>query len=48
MKILGIVGSSRKEGVSGVHELVTAVLENTDHEYELVHSLSGLCQRQHL
>jgi len=36
MKILGIVGSSRKEGVSGVHQLVQTVLENTDHEYELV------------
>ena len=36
MKILGIVGSSRKEGVSGVHQLVTTVLENTDLEYELV------------
>ncbi len=36
MKILGIVGSSRKEGVSGVHQLVKTVLENTDHEYELV------------
>jgi len=30
MKILGIVGSSRKEGVSGVHQLVTTVLENTE------------------
>ena len=36
MKILGIVGSSRKKGVSGVHELVTTVLENTGHEYDLV------------
>ena len=36
MKILGIVGSSRKEGVSGVHELVKTVLQNTGHEYELV------------
>jgi multimeric flavodoxin WrbA len=36
MKILGIVGSSRKDGVSGVHQLVTTVLENTGHEYELV------------
>jgi multimeric flavodoxin WrbA len=36
MKILGIVGSSRKEGISGVHQLVKTVLENTDHEYELV------------
>jgi len=36
MKILGIVGSSRKEGVSGVHRLVTTVLENTAHEYEIV------------
>ena len=36
MKILGIVGSSRKEGVSGVHQLVATVLENTGLEYELV------------
>ncbi len=36
MKILGIVGSSRKEGVSGVHQLVTTVLENTAFDYELV------------
>jgi multimeric flavodoxin WrbA len=36
MKVLGIVGSSRKEGVSGVHELVKTVLENTTLEYELV------------
>jgi multimeric flavodoxin WrbA len=36
MKILGIVGSSRKEGVSGVHRLVTTVLEHTAHEYEIV------------
>ena len=40
MKILGIVGSNRKEGVSGVHQLVTTVLENTDCDYELV-SLRG-------
>ena len=40
MKIIGIVGSSRKEDVSGVHQLVTTVLENTDHAYELV-SLRG-------
>ena len=40
MKILGIVGSSRKEDVSGVHQLVTTILENTDHEYELI-SLRG-------
>ncbi len=40
MKILGIVGSGRKEGVSGVHQLVTTVLENTGYEYELV-SLRG-------
>ena len=40
MKILGIVGSSRKEGVSGVHRLVTTVLENSDCDYELV-SLRG-------
>lgn len=36
MKILGIVGSSRREDVSGVHRLVTTVLENTGLEYELV------------
>ena len=40
MKILGIVGSNRKEGVSGVHQLVTTVLENTEYEFELV-SLRG-------
>jgi len=40
MKILGIVGSSRKEGVSGVHQLVKTVLENTNYEYKLV-SLRG-------
>lgn len=36
MKILGVVGSSRKEGVSGVHKLVTTVLESTGHDYDLV------------
>jgi multimeric flavodoxin WrbA len=36
MKILGIVGSSRKQGVSGVHQLVATVLENTAIDYELV------------
>ncbi len=36
MKILGVVGSSRKEGVSGVHTLVKTVLENTGHEYEMI------------
>ncbi|HKJ64825.1 MAG TPA: flavodoxin family protein [Desulfopila sp.] len=36
MKVLGIVGSSRREGVSGVHHLVTTVLENTDLDYELI------------
>jgi multimeric flavodoxin WrbA len=40
MKILGIVGSNRKEGVSGFHQLLTTVLENTDCDYELV-SLRG-------
>lgn len=40
MKILGIVGSSRKEGVSGVHQLVKTVLENTGCNFELV-SLRG-------
>ena len=36
MKILGIVGSSRKQGVSGVHHLVATVLDNTGIDYELV------------
>ena len=40
MQILGIAGSSRKEGVSGVHQLVKTVLENTGCDYELV-SLRG-------
>ena len=40
MKILGIVGSTRKENVSGVHKLVQTVLANTECEYELV-SLRG-------
>lgn len=40
MKILGISGSSRKKGTSGVMKLVETVLENTDCEYELV-SLRG-------
>ncbi len=40
MKILGVVGSGRKESVSGVHQLVTTVLENTNHDYTLV-SLRG-------
>lgn len=37
MKILGIAGSTRKEGRSGVHKLVQTVLENTDCDYELIH-----------
>ena len=40
MKILGIVGSPRKAEKSGVHKLVTAVLDNTGVDYELV-SLRG-------
>lgn len=40
MKILGISGSPRKESQSGVHALVTAVLENTGIDYEVV-SLRG-------
>ena len=35
MKILGIVGSCRKDGVSGVHRLVTTVLQNTDFVWRL-------------
>ena len=40
MKILGISGSPRKETQSGVHTLVTTVLENTGIDYQLV-SLRG-------
>lgn len=40
MKILGITGSPRKAKQSGVHTLVSTVLENTGVEYELV-SLRG-------
>ena len=40
MKILGISGSPRKEGVSGVHALVEKVLAATGMETELV-SLRG-------
>ncbi len=36
MKILGISGSTRKEGTSGGMKLVQTVLENTGIEYELV------------
>ena len=36
MKILGISGSPRKEKTSGVHKLVSTVLESTTVEYELV------------
>ena len=40
MKILGVVGSTRPGDVSGVHQLVDTVLENTGIDYELV-SLRG-------
>ena len=40
MKILGISGSPRPDEKSGVHKLVTTVLENTGMDYELV-SLKG-------
>lgn len=40
MKILGISGSPRKDDTSGIHKLVTTVLENTGIEYELI-SLRG-------
>jgi multimeric flavodoxin WrbA len=40
MKILGISGSPRKEGVSGVSKLVQIVLDNTGCEYEFI-SLKG-------
>lgn len=40
MKILGISGSPRKEKSSGVHRLVSTVLENTGVDYEIV-SLRG-------
>lgn len=36
MKILGISGSPRKSGQSGVYKLVQTVLENTGVDYELV------------
>jgi len=36
MKILGIVGSTRKEQTSGTHALVERVLESTGIDYELV------------
>ncbi len=36
MKILGIVGSTRKSETSGVHALVQAVLDHTGFEYDLV------------
>ena len=36
MKILGISGSTRKDGVSGTSKLVQIVLENTGCDYELV------------
>ena len=37
MKILGIAGSTRKQGRSGVYKLVETVLENTGCDYEMVH-----------
>ncbi len=37
---MAVVGSGRKECVSGVHQLVTTVLANTNHDYTLV-SLRG-------
>ncbi len=37
MKVLGIAGSTRKGGQSGVYKLVETVLENTGCDYELVH-----------
>jgi multimeric flavodoxin WrbA len=40
MKILGIVGSARKEATSGTHALVAEVLENTGVDYDLI-SLRG-------
>ena len=40
MKVLGIVGSPRKEGTSGVMKLVQTVLENTGCETDLI-SLKG-------
>lgn len=40
MKILGIVGSPRKSGKSGVEKLVTTVLENTGVDFDIV-SLRG-------
>ena len=40
MKILGIVGSTRKAETSGVHALVRSVLEHTGCEHDLV-SLKG-------
>lgn len=36
MRILGIVGSTRKSGTSGVHTLVQTVLDHTGCEYDLV------------
>ena len=37
MKILGIVGSTRKPSRCGVHRLVSSVLENAGVNYERVH-----------
>ena len=36
MKIMGVVGSTRSSDVSGVHQLVSTVLENTGFAYDLV------------
>ena len=36
MKILGIVGSPRKDEISGVLKLVRTVLENTGCDYDLI------------
>jgi multimeric flavodoxin WrbA len=40
MKVLGISGSPRKVGTSGVYKLVQTVVENTGCEYEII-SLKG-------
>lgn len=40
MKILGISGSSRDDSLSGIHNLVKTVLENTGIDFELI-SLRG-------
>ncbi len=40
MNVMGVVGSTRDSNVSGVHKLVSTVLENTGVDYDLV-SLKG-------